>query len=307
MILAVLWLVAQVISTSAVAASRPALTFFLVQLGLGGGVLVGWVALPPLASWTVSLPALVLGGVAAFVEVLATLQPELDEIFTETRLTRMAGGLSAAAVATLFAASGLPIEVDIDVDAAQLGAALAVAERSGHPWWVQLPVIVFAVAVNLGLGPIREKLQAFAHSLGVSWYVAVMETGGVIGILLLVPFLPPLTLAVVVLLSLVFGALALSARLISARIDRRSRRPCPSCRRPIRVEAGRCPGCRAVVFPSRWIGQAWAPWRTRGQPHVDDLPLLELDFDDLPLLELDLDDLPLLELDLDDLPLLELD
>jgi hypothetical protein len=266
MILGALWLLAQTVTTSASAAARPATTLFAIQLGFATAVQVGLVALPALALWAVSLPALALAAVIAFVELIATQQPDLDELLDDSWVRWVLGGVTAGAVAALFAVATSPFEGAVDPASADMAAALDHAAAGGYPVWLQLAVVAVAVGVNLGLGWLRERVKAIVHALGLSWYVAIVETGGVLGAIALVPLLPPVTFAIVVVLAVASGAVALSARVIGAVADRRARRPCPACGHRIRLEASRCPACHAEVAPARWLGQAWAPWARPTRP-----------------------------------------
>ena len=102
-----------------------------------------------------------------------------------------------------------------------------------------------AVATHHMRAKLHEQLAGFGEGLlSPRTWLAWLELGGVIGLLVAVVFAPVLALAFVSVAAVAGVAVTLGRR---AAEDRLFRRPCPHCGVRIRVEASRCPGCRGAV------------------------------------------------------------
>jgi len=240
------------------ASSRPALTFFAVQLVIGILYRLDVVALPPHFQWLISFLALGVGLISVLVELLIQHSADVEESFRALQLDKFAGGLSVLSSALLLTAIGMPADT-IAVEhasgqGADLAAAVQVAAESGKPLWLQYTAIGIGLLVNVTLvwlqGIILERLD----DIGIKDVWQKIATGGIVGALVLIVFLPLLALVLLMLVGLFMAAFALLLRTATKLMDARSRRPCPSCGEAIRMEAHLCPSCRTEVTPTVMIG-----------------------------------------------------
>ena len=184
----------------------------------------GWLELPQQLSWLRSAVAI---GALLGVTVLEAAAERDDDV--QQVLEHLQYGLRAlagAAVAVVVLASGSQAPGELHLAAAGLVAAgTAVAT---HGLRMRLHRALYVV-----------QSDAFHPR---KW-VNRLEDGGVIGVAVAAVLAPLVALGVV--------AAGLCATLLGAwlahQVEAWWRRPCPACARPIRVEASRCPSCRADV------------------------------------------------------------
>jgi len=258
--LSLLRFIAQAGGASLTATARPATTFFAVQALVG--TLIWWevVSLPAELAWVVAWPAILLGGVVALTENLAAHDPDIAEVVHDLGADRVAGAVGTLSVAVLFAAMGLPADEAAQLAnpevLAGLSAASGWAAAAGQASWAKWGVVALAVSANLGLGWMRARVMSLVVDLNLASLWSRVETGGVVGVLLLVLLLP--LVAVVVLLALGVGLsiAGISASGLARWWDARRREPCEGCGHGLRVEACRCPECGASRTPSLVLGEA---------------------------------------------------
>lgn len=254
----ILLLIARVIGASAIAAARPAATFFAVQLTVAVLVRMDVVALPAALAWLVSILALGFGFGAAVVELLAIHSDHFEQTLRGLKLDRFQGAFSAFSMALVLAAMGAP-ESALDADAAgesaaDLATAVRLSAESGHPLWLQFAAVLIGLAVNVGLTWLRSTILEKFDDVGITGFWHWFETGGVAVALVLALVAPFLVLFLVVVLTMFGVAFTISLRLVGKAMDARQRRPCPHCGKPIRVEAFLCPSCRQPVAPTQQLG-----------------------------------------------------
>lgn len=248
---------AEATGLSALAAARPALAFFLVQLGTGIAARLDWISVPPALAWLVSFVAIGAGLFFAILEFVAFHQEDLAELLDDLYITRLAGALSAFTSSLLLAVSGAPMaEVNASMPVLEPGSAehgmieaLQLAQASEAPLWLQVASVGTAVVVNLAFGWLRARVVRVIRDAAMGGWWSWIESGGVLAFFLLLPFLPVLLALLLVLTAVVAGALLLAFRFGSVVVDRRHRRPCPACQTSIREEALVCYDCGASVLP----------------------------------------------------------
>lgn len=247
---------AMTVGPSITAAARPAVTFLAIQLTVAGLVRYDLAALPGSLAWLVSLPAIVVAAVLAGLETAAKHDPDVAAVLRDLKIDNLTGAFGAFSAALLFSALGLP-----ESDAATLveeGAvgggglldATAAAVRADHGGAVQVGAIAGAVGLNLGLTWFRSGLLEFLDDFELGKLWARIETGGVVGVLILLPFLPLIALAFMALFALGLVVVSLMARAAARWVDQRSRVECESCGYQVREEASLCPKCRTQRTPA---------------------------------------------------------
>jgi hypothetical protein len=173
---------------------------------------------------------------------------------SEERASRLVEDASVALVARAEQSGGeAPITVSADTE--ELAAAIRMLEDSQTSPATKGMLLATAFALQLAMLWIRGQAREFVEDLGLERAWAWLETGGLgVGVVLAI-FAPLLMLGFA--LTFALGALVgvLLLRLARSAMDAARRRPCPACAAAIRVEASRCPSCRASVTPARILGE----------------------------------------------------
>ncbi len=238
------------------ASARPAATF------LGTLIAVSWLdqaallSLPPSLQWFLSAPIFAVALTLALLEALATQQTEVATLINALQVDRIAAAISSGTVALIMASLGLPESEaaalltsdmldlsDADTAGEALAATLLYVELPGGT----LAAFGIAAAAAYALATLRSYLVEVLQELLLYRFVAILETGGVLAVLILLPFAPILALLLVFAFALTMAALVVIARRINAARDARTRVPCPHCEAPIRPEASLCPRCRKDI------------------------------------------------------------
>lgn len=217
-------LVARLISTSALAGTRASLTLLCLALAARFEI----VAAPQ--EWMSTNLGLGILLALVVVEELAEQDEDLQAVF-DVFAYALRGGAGALAAGSI---QGTAAQLGVDVPgwgAAIVGAGLATGT---HHMRAQL----------------HEQLRGVGDSvLSPRTWLAWLELGGVLGLMVAIMIAPVLALVFVVLASL--GGLALlgSKRAVENRVWRRD---CGHCRARARVEARRCPSCKHDLPVQRW-------------------------------------------------------
>ena len=222
--------IARLLSTSALAGTRASLTLLCLALAARFELLS---APHPWMTSNIGL-ALLLALVVA--EELAEQDEDLQALFDVAAYALRAGAGALAAGSIEAAAVGVGLELSDDVlgvGAALVGAGVATAT---HHLRAQL---------HEQLGGVGDSL------LSPRTWLAWLELGGVVGLMIAVVFAPVIALGFVVVATLGGVAAVLGKRAAENRIWRRA---CPSCGARIRVEACRCPSCKQGVPVQTWLG-----------------------------------------------------
>lgn len=217
-------LIARLISTSALAGTRASLTLLCLALAAR----LDLVSAPQ--PWMVSNVGLGILLALVVVEELAEQDEDLQALF-DVFAYALRGGAGALAAGSL---EGSAAQLGVDIPgwaAALVGAALATGThhmRSG----------------------LHEQLRGVGDGLlSPRTWLAWLELGGVLGLMVAIVFAPILALVFVVLASLAGVALIVSKRALE---DRVWRRDCARCGARARVEARRCPSCKQAIPVERW-------------------------------------------------------
>lgn len=247
-------LIARATGAAFTATSRPALTFFLCQLAVALASRHGWVAMVPTMQWLVGIPMLVVGLVATVVEILIEHSAQIEELVRNVhgdKLWRVAGSFFV----------GLLL-ISIGVESGANGAAAATPQQldtvvslanSGQPAWIKALVVAGTVGVTQGLTWLRALVLGWLDDLHLKSLWQYVETGGVLGFLILLALSPILTVVLALVVTLVMVAVALAVRALDKRLDSSRRRACPSCGTQARDEALVCWSCKQALEPKRWL------------------------------------------------------
>lgn len=250
-------LISQTIGVAFPAAARPFVTFFLVQAAIAVGLKLKLVAMDPSWRFLVSAPMLVFGVVVAVVELLVEHSHDLESVLRGLHVEKPARGLGAAAVAVLM--------MSIGSDAAEVGANPTVVggviegvdavRGASQPAWVKGITLLTALGLNQGLTWLRGYVMDWLDDLHLTKVWHYVETGGVVGFVVLLGLAPFLVIVLGVLATAAMVAMALVLRAVEQRRDAANRRACEGCRTMIRGEATVCWGCQAPQRPTVVLGQ----------------------------------------------------
>lgn len=215
---------ARLISTSALAGTRASLT--LLCLGLAGRFEL--LAAPH--PWMISNVGLgVLLGLV-IIEELAEQDEDLQALFDVVAYA-LRGGAGALAAGGIQSAG-----LELGVDMPQWGAAVV----GGG----------IAVGTHHLRAQLHEQLRVAGDGLlSPRTWLAWLELGGVLGVMIAVLIAPIVALGFVIGAGLIGAAVLVGKR---AAEDRVWRRACESCGGRARVEACRCPSCRGELVVQRW-------------------------------------------------------
>lgn len=250
-------------------AARPAATFWGVQLMVSVFVYQELASVPAAMQWLISPAALLLAGALAGLETAAKHDPDIAGVLRDLKLDNVTGAFGAFSAALLFAALGMPeaqASALIDTEAAAnlthttLGLlSLSESGTAAEPGFgVQAAIIGAAVALNLGLTWLRSQFLEFVDDFGLGALWAKLETGGVVGVLILLPFLPLIVFAFLIIFALLLSALALAARRAERSADRRARLACANCGYQLRAEASLCAACKTERTPTQAVRTGFA-------------------------------------------------
>jgi hypothetical protein len=247
---------AQTFGASFTSASRPALTFFVVQTMAAFSVRMDWATLPDGMRWLVSFPALGIAATLTVLEMLAQHEPEVSELLRELKIDHLLGAFGAFSAALVFAALGLPeeearslVEGSITGTGGDLTLAVESTVATQHPPSVQAAAIGGALSLNLALTWLRGHVHALLDEFDLKGIWQRIETGGVVGLLAVIVFLPVLALGIITLMTLVLAAFGWAAHRAQQWSDARGRVPCAHCEHPVPAEALRCSACGSTLSP----------------------------------------------------------
>jgi hypothetical protein len=218
--------IARLISTSALAGTRASLTLLCLGLAARFELLA---APHPWMTSNIGLGVLL---ALVIVEELAEQDEDLQALF-DVFAYALRGGAGALAAGTIQAsATGVGFELP-QWGAGLIGAGLAV-----------------------GTHHLRAQLHEQLHGAGEGvlsprTWLAWLELGGVLGLMVAIVLAPVVALGFVIAASLAGVAAIVGKRAVEDRVWRRA---CDGCGARVRVEARRCPGCRKAIEVARWLG-----------------------------------------------------
>ena len=234
-------------------AARPGMTFAVVQLFVAVLVRFDWVVLNDSLLWLVSMPAIAAGLVLGLAETLAQHDPDVAELLRELHVDHVLGAFGTFSAALLLSSLGLPESGTSPTANAGFAAQLAIA--ADQPLPVQFASLSAAVGLNLTLVRLRAEALEFLDQVDLSGLWARVETGGIAGVLVLLPFLPVLMLGMILAATVALWMVGGAIRAMDEVRDRRRRTACPACGARVRMEATRCTACRGALSPTRLLGQ----------------------------------------------------
>ena len=106
---------AQNFSASITSASRPALTFFVIQFSVFTSAAFNWLAVDPNLDWMVHPGTLAVGGIFAILEGLAQHDEDIAMLMHDFHVHKAAAALGTFSSALLFSSLGLPSEESLQV------------------------------------------------------------------------------------------------------------------------------------------------------------------------------------------------
>lgn len=243
MIVGLIHQVTQMVTAAVASTGRPVLTLFGIQAVVGATARMGFVEIYPYMEPAISFLAIAVMGVFALAEGFVQHQSEFSEALEDTYVQRIGAGASATSATLLLGSVGQPGTMP----PGELGEVLDLANGSGAGPVTTFAAIVGALAISLGLGWVRARVLEVVHDADLDGLYHWAETGGVVTVLLILPFLPLLAFGLVVAVSLGLTAVAIVARTGAWALDKQARRPCPHCDAEVRVEATVCPECTQAV------------------------------------------------------------
>ena len=254
----------QTLSASITSASRPALTFFLIQCSIFISSNFDWLVIEPNMEWMLHPVAVLVGVVLAILEGVSLHDEDIAMFLHDFKIQQFMGTLGTLSSALLFTSIGLPSEEAIQMmneltTAATAGINPEALEASkvivtsyagdNDPKMIQMGTIAFAVGSNSVLTYGRGRLQEYIDDLELLSLWQKIETGGVIGALIVLLFAPVLCfifLLGILVVGLFFG---LMLRGVQRLQDDRARYECPNCMHRVRKEAILCSSCHTDLPP----------------------------------------------------------
>ena len=255
MIVALLRYLAMTVGPAITAAARPALTFFAIQVTVATLVSYDMASLPPRFAWLISVPAMTVALVVAALNTAAQHDPDVAAIARDLHIDRVTGGLSTLSAALLFAALGLPESMsgELATGATQsvgLLEAVSQAATGDRSAAAELAAVGGALLINLFLTHLRIQFLTILDDFELSRLWARVETGGTLGLLIVLPLLPLVAFGFLVVFALGLALLALTMHAAAEAVDAHLRIPCEHCDYELRPEASLCPECHTVRTPT---------------------------------------------------------
>ena len=112
-----------------------------------------------------------------------------------------------------------------------------------------------AVGLNAALIWARTQVLEFLREFDLATVWLRIETGGAVGVLILLPLLPTLVMMVGLLFAFAFAVLTFTVRGVAHAHDRMSRVSCAHCDTKVRPEASICPTCHGQLEPTKLLDQ----------------------------------------------------
>jgi len=244
---------AQSISTSISSTSRPALTFFVIQVSIYISSMLGYTNVVPQFEWLISPATIAIAGILTVVEFFAQHDEDISSLLIDFKAMHLLSAFGAFSSALLFSSLGLPLEdamqyIDGDTQNELLSQTQKVV-MSSHDTSTQVGVIFGSVTGNLVLSHFRAEFHEWLEELSLLKAWQRIETGGVLGALIILLIAPILCL-ILLILALVGGLiLGIAIKRVQKVIDDKSRTNCPECDHRVRKEAILCCSCGIDLEP----------------------------------------------------------
>lgn len=249
---------AQNFSASITSASRPALTFFVIQFSVFVSAAFDWLIVDPNLDWMVHPGTLAAGGIFAILEGLAQHDEDIAMLMHDFHVHKIVAALGTFSSALLFSSLGLPSEEALQV----LGAGavdsdlvestkVVVQTYAGDtdPNKLQIGAVSGAVVSNVGITYARGYLHEYFDDLDILPIWQKIETGGVAGALILLLFAPVLCLIFLLSILTIGAILGFIIKSAQKMQDEMARYACPHCEHRVRQEAILCSSCHNELQP----------------------------------------------------------
>ena len=251
---------AQSLSASFTSAARPALTFFVVQISVLIGAKMEWLSTSPNITWMLH-PIVIAGAlILTILESMAQHDEDISMMMHDLKIHPIIAACGTYASVLLFSSLGLPTE-----EAAQMLQSEAMKSNIVHttkdivlPYAkgenagnLHLGVAASAVVSNLSITYLRGYIHEYLDDLDLLPIWQKIETGGVIGALLILILAPVLCLVLFLGVLIMGSIIGFSIRKINQQKDQMERYPCPQCGDSIRLEALICKSCHTTLVPKK--------------------------------------------------------
>ncbi len=256
-----------VLGSSVSSTSRPALTFFVVQVAIGIAVTTHMLAINPACAWLISWVAIGVGFGAVLVEYLIQHSEDFEQILRDLKVQHSMSALSSFTMALILMSLGFDgagsAALEDGMAANETINAVRLAAEADAPLWLKFVALAVGLGANIFLSFIREKVLEMISDVGAHGLWQKFESGGVVAFMLFVIFAPAIGLILLIVFTVLMGLVAGIGTLVARSRDQKLRRPCtnPDCDYRPRSEALICPRCRATQTPSLWL----LPKDMRGQ------------------------------------------
>ncbi len=235
--------VAMALGPALTSTARPMLTVLAVQVVAAVGVSQGGATMPGELEVLLTAPALGLVALLAGLEAVAATDAELETLKQDLKLDQVMGALVATGSAMAMNLVGVEEGLEEGSEAAGMLESLAVVAEADLAMEWQVAVVTGALAVHLGVGWIRRRVVRWLYEAELSRWWAIVEGGGILVALILLPFFPAVVLVALVLWVLLLAVAAVVTRQLEAMWEAKWRESCEGCDYQVRREASRCPQC----------------------------------------------------------------
>jgi len=253
---------AQSFSAAVTSASRPALTFFIIQSSILIGVQAEWLSIAPGIAWMIHPALFAMGLILTIIESMAQHDEDIAMMMNDFKIHQITAACGTYASVLLFSSLGLPTEEAMQMIQEQ-GASSSLVNSTQDmviPYaqdqdasTMQLGVAAGAVISNLSITYVRGYIHEYLDDLDLLPIWQKIETGGVIGALILLLLAPLLCLFLLVIVLFVGAVLGFTIRTANKLKDSRERYQCPSCNHRVRKEAIICSACRVELDPQKLL------------------------------------------------------
>ena len=242
MSIVVLRYLALIIAPAITSSARPVMTLLGVQILSLFLVHREMVAAPEAMAWFLAIEVTYVLGALAVLEIIVAHDSDVSALLGDLGIDRVSAAVGAMASTMVLALLGVA-EAQEAVGEVEMLWGAGEALSADRDAWISYGIVAAAVGINLVLTWFRSGLLRWIDEFGVRKWWARVETGGIIAVLLLIPFFP----LIIGTFALVFalGLLVLSAmvRAGAVALDRQWREPCEGCGYAVRKEASLCPEC----------------------------------------------------------------
>ena len=255
--LELLRLFAQNFGTSITASSRPAGTFFAVQVCVWIMMWMEWTVVSDTFGWLVSPVTVIIGGLLAVMELFFHHDEDAASMMRDLKVDRLFASFGAFSAALLFASLGLPeteaLGLVVEGGDTLVATETHAAVQSQHDVPTQVGSVIGSVSLTMVVAHYRAKIHEWLDSLELLAVWQRLESGGVVAAMFLLMLSPFLMLAFLLVVGVALFVIARAVQVAERTWDKKNRHACPACSSLIRVEASVCHECGQEVTPKVWL------------------------------------------------------